>query len=163
MQPLLQWKIIKYYIFWLRVYSISFLVWNVHVPYYTHCRLWPVWIYHIFPHYLINGTIFERKKRSLTTKCVFWFPLQLRSQTFLILRRTERNVIINVHGSSCKKISVILFIFYWNLNWLDRISKILKYQISLDPVQWEPNISLRILYVSDYDFPQKPKNVCQIT
>jgi hypothetical protein len=25
------------------------------------CRLWPVWLYHIFPHYLINGTILETK------------------------------------------------------------------------------------------------------
>ena len=23
-----------------------------------HCHLWPVWLYHIFPHYLINDTIF---------------------------------------------------------------------------------------------------------
>jgi hypothetical protein len=26
---------------------------------YSH--LWPVWLYHIFPHYLINGTIFGKK------------------------------------------------------------------------------------------------------
>jgi len=35
--------------------------------------------------------IFE--KRLLNTKCVFWFPLQLLSETFLILRRNERDVI----------------------------------------------------------------------
>jgi hypothetical protein len=23
-----------------------------------YCHLWPVWLYHIFPHYLTNGTIF---------------------------------------------------------------------------------------------------------
>jgi hypothetical protein len=23
-----------------------------------HCHLWPVWLYHIFPYYLINGMIF---------------------------------------------------------------------------------------------------------
>jgi hypothetical protein len=23
------------------------------------CHVWPVWLYHIFPHYLINGTIFR--------------------------------------------------------------------------------------------------------
>jgi hypothetical protein len=40
-----------------------------------------------FPHYLINGTIFEKKK--LNTKCVFRFSLQLQSETFLILRRNE--------------------------------------------------------------------------
>jgi hypothetical protein len=26
-----------------------------------YCHLWPVWLYHIFPHYLINGTIFWKK------------------------------------------------------------------------------------------------------
>jgi len=30
------------------------------VPYYSHLRL--VWLYHISPRYLINDTIFERKK-----------------------------------------------------------------------------------------------------
>jgi len=28
-----------------------------HVPY---CYLWPAPLYHIFPHYLINGTILEK-------------------------------------------------------------------------------------------------------
>ena len=31
---------------------------NAHAPY---CRLWPARLYNIFPHYLINGTIFEKK------------------------------------------------------------------------------------------------------
>jgi hypothetical protein len=26
-----------------------------------YCHLWHVWVYHIFPHYLINGNIFEKK------------------------------------------------------------------------------------------------------
>jgi hypothetical protein len=26
-----------------------------------YCHLWLVWLYHIFPHYLINGTTFEKK------------------------------------------------------------------------------------------------------
>jgi hypothetical protein len=26
-----------------------------------YCHLWPVWLYNIFPHYLINSTIFEKK------------------------------------------------------------------------------------------------------
>jgi hypothetical protein len=45
----------------------------------SYCHLWPVRLYNIFPHYLINGTIFERK--SLNTKCVFWFSLQFLSET----------------------------------------------------------------------------------
>jgi len=37
-----------------------------HPAYYN---MWPVYLYHIFPHYLINGTIFENK--LLNMKCVF--------------------------------------------------------------------------------------------
>jgi len=33
---------------------------------------------------------------------VFWFSLQLLYETFLILRRTERDTIRNVYWSSCK-------------------------------------------------------------
>jgi hypothetical protein len=62
--------------------------------------LWPVWLYHIFPHYLINGTIFG--KMLLNIKCVFWFSLQLLSETFLIIRIIQPDIIINVHRSSCK-------------------------------------------------------------
>ena len=48
-----------------------------------------------FPHYLINGTILGEKK-ILNSKCVFRFCLQLLSETFFNLRRTERDVIENV-------------------------------------------------------------------
>ena len=61
--------------------------------------LWPLWLYHIFPHYLINDTIFG--KRLLKIKCVFWFSLQSSSETFRILRRTWRHITINVNTSSC--------------------------------------------------------------
>jgi len=30
---------------------------EVHTPY---CHLWPLCLYYIFPHYLINATIFEK-------------------------------------------------------------------------------------------------------
>jgi hypothetical protein len=51
------------------------------------------------PHYLTNGTIFGEK--SLKTKCVFWFSLQLLSETFQI-SRIQLDIIKNVHRSSCK-------------------------------------------------------------
>jgi hypothetical protein len=38
--------------------SLSYPTCNAHAPY---CHLWPALLYNIFPHYLINGTIFEKK------------------------------------------------------------------------------------------------------
>jgi hypothetical protein len=72
---------------------------KVFAPYHVvHLRA--AWLYHIFPHYLKNGTIFG--KTLLNIKRVFWFSLQLLSETFLILSVTERDIVINVHRSSCK-------------------------------------------------------------
>jgi hypothetical protein len=51
-----------------------------------YCHLWPSPLYNILPHYLTNVTIFEKKK-LLNTKFVFWFSLQLLSETFLIVMR----------------------------------------------------------------------------
>jgi len=41
------------------VSSLSYPARNSHAPY---CYLWPVRLYNIFPHYLIERTIFEKKK-----------------------------------------------------------------------------------------------------
>jgi len=73
-----------------------------------------------FPHYLINGRILV--KRVLDIKYVFSFPPRLSSETFLILRRTERDIIVNVHWSSCK-VPVILVRISQNSNFIDRFSK----------------------------------------
>ena len=62
-------------------------------------HLWPVRLYHIFPHYLTNGTIFG--KRLLSTKYVFWISIQLLSEIFFILRRIKRDMIKNVYWFSC--------------------------------------------------------------
>ena len=90
----------------------------MHEPY---CHLWPSPLYDIFPYCLIKGMIFEKKKK-VTTKCVFGFSLQLLSETILILRSNEWDMINIVHWSSCK-VTVILVRFLWKLNFLDRFSK----------------------------------------
>jgi hypothetical protein len=46
------------------------------------------------------------KKKLLNMKCVFWFSLRFLSETFLILRRIERDMVKTVYWSSCK---VLLF------------------------------------------------------
>ena len=79
------------------VCGISYSACSAHAPY---CHLWPVWLYNIFPHYQINGTIFGKK--SWNKNDVFCFSLQTLSEIFLILRRTERDVITQVCRSSCE-------------------------------------------------------------
>ena len=66
-----------------------------HAPY---CHLWDCLTLHFFST-LINNTIFEKKVLNIT--CVHWFSLQLLSETFLILRRTERDIIKTVYWCSC--------------------------------------------------------------
>jgi hypothetical protein len=92
-----------------------------------YCHLRPVWPYRIFPHNLMNGTIFG-KTRLLKT--VFWFSLQLLSETFLLLRRTERDIIINVHRFSWK--APVKFLSDFNETWIfsTDFQGILQYQIS---------------------------------
>jgi hypothetical protein len=56
-QRLLLWKRNKYYIFWECKYSLRHPACNAHEPY---GHLLPVWLYNIFPHYLINYMIFKK-------------------------------------------------------------------------------------------------------
>ena len=53
-------------------------------------------------------------------------------------KKNSRDIIINVQMSVCY-VPVIRVKFYWELNFLDRFSKILKYQISLKSFQCEPS------------------------
>ena len=62
--------------------------------------------YSIVPHYLINDMIFEGKKKVV---CVD-FRYRFLSEIFFILRRTERDMILNVSWSSCK-VPVVFVIF----------------------------------------------------
>ena len=74
---------------------------------------------------LINGTIFRKKLPN--TKCIFLFPLQLLPETFLILRRTERDMIkiyIGLH------VRYTLSDFNENFIFSTHSRTILKYQIS---------------------------------
>jgi hypothetical protein len=68
------------------IFSFRYPVYNAHAPYF---HLLPAPLYKIFPHFLISGTIFEK---CYWTQNVFWFSLQPLSETFLILRRNERDM-----------------------------------------------------------------------
>jgi len=56
-QQFLHWKSNKHYIIRICNFSLRYPIYNTNAPY---CRLWPVWLYRIFQHYLINGTIFKK-------------------------------------------------------------------------------------------------------
>jgi len=86
----------EYYTFWACVCSLSYPTCNVHSPYYNS-QQWPVWLCHVFPSYLISGTVLR-------------FSLQIFSEIFLILGRTELHMIKNVHRY-WRKVPVILVRF----------------------------------------------------
>jgi hypothetical protein len=86
----------KYYTIWVCICSLSYPACNEHAPY---CHLWTTPLYNIFPT-LSRKRYDLKKKKLLDPKCVFWFSLRL-SETFLILRRNERDVTKNVYWSSC--------------------------------------------------------------
>jgi hypothetical protein len=77
------------------VCSLSYPACKALAPY---CHPWPVWFCHIFPYYVINDTILE--KRSL----------QLLPETVLVLGRIQRECMINVRRTLCK-VSFILVRF----------------------------------------------------
>jgi hypothetical protein len=76
-------------------------------------------LYYILPQYLINGTIFENK--FLNIKCVFLFFLKLLLETYLIQRKTARDMIKNIYWAS-SQVPVILVRFEWISKFLDRFS-----------------------------------------
>jgi len=115
----------EYYILWvLCICSLRYPACNAHAP---HCLLWPAPLYNIFPHFLINGMIFEKK--LLDTKCVFLFSLQALFETFHFLRRNEWDMIKMYIGLHIK---YPLFLSDFNETWIfsKYFRKILKYQIS---------------------------------
>jgi len=92
-----------------------------------YCHLLPVWLFHIFLHYLIKGTIFGGKK-LLHIKFVFWSFLQRLYEVFLVLIISQRGIIIHVH-TSCYKLSVIFVRFYEPWIFSTDLRKLFIYQI----------------------------------
>jgi len=83
-----------------RIFSLRYPACEANVPYF---QMWLATLYNNYRNYLLNDTIFRGAgKKTLNTKCVIWFSLQLLSQTHFILTIIKGNFIINEHRSSCK-------------------------------------------------------------
>ena len=90
-QPILRWKSNEFYVFWVCICRIRYSACTAHSPYYHQL---PARLYSIFP-LLVTGKIFGKKK-LLAIKHVLWFFLRIFSATFLILRRNERDMIMDI-------------------------------------------------------------------
>ena len=104
-----------------------------------YCHMWPVWLYHIFTllhkGHNFQTTFFEHRI------CVLIFSATF-SETFLILKRIEEDIIMHVYRSSCK-VPIILIMFWQNWNFCGRFSKVLKYYILWKSVQREQSCYMR--------------------
>jgi len=163
---LLQWKSNKYYILWVCICSLRYPSCNAHAPY---CHLWPVQLHRIFPHYILNGVIFERRKAT-NTIYVLWFSLQLLSEICIIVRRIQRDMVRNVYWSPCKAL-VILVEFneiwiFWTVFFLEMYPNMKFHEnpssgsrvISWKPVKWEPSYFMKIRPVGAELFHENPSS-----
>jgi hypothetical protein len=108
---------------WDRAYTCAFsLIYPACKSHASYC-LRPLWFYHVLRLYL-KWHGFRRK--SCWTWSMFWFYLQTLYKIFPIIRRIQRNIVINVKTSLCK-VPVILAGLEWNLKLLERFPKKLKY------------------------------------
>ena len=109
-----------------------------------YCHLWPVWLYHIFPHFLTNGTIFGKKKRVIEHKMRVMIFSTITSEIFFTVRRIEEDSVISAHRPSCE-VPVILIRIQWKIQFSRNNfeKKIPKYKILRKFVQWKPSCSTR--------------------
>jgi hypothetical protein len=81
-------------------------------------------------------------KNLWNLKCALWFPFQLLSETYIILRRIQGVIIIN---DTCLHVKHPSFFSYCKETWIyaTEFRKVVKYQISWKTVQWQPSCSMR--------------------
>jgi len=103
-QPLLRWKSRKYYTTYVCVCvcfrNLRYPAYNGHAPYW---HLWPASLYNILPYFLINGMIFEKKKKIIELS-----PIRATCPIHLILLDFITRTIT---GEEHKSLSSLLYSF----------------------------------------------------
>ena len=94
----------KYYILGICDCRLRYPVRKAHAPY---CHLWPVRLYSILTHYLINGLIFERKKVTEHKMCVLIFYTAF-VWNISHSKKKISDMMKNVYRSSCKVSTVLV-------------------------------------------------------
>ena len=99
--------------------NLSYPACKAHAPYYiAKCGLSGCTVFFTLCHKQHDF----RKKKLRSIKCAFWFSVLRLFETFLIIRRLRRELIINAHRS-WRETFVILVRSYWNSNFHDIFSK----------------------------------------
>jgi hypothetical protein len=102
-----------YYICRICVCSLIHPACKAHALYLLLCHLLPS-ISRVFFHIISYAHFFSFKKALLNLSYDVCFPLQLFSQIFIVLRRTQRAVIITAYRSSCTvHIVLVQYTLFW--------------------------------------------------
>ena len=86
---------------------VALIIQHAHAPY---CHLWPVRLYNIFPHYLINGAILEKKNYLTHNVCfdfLYNFCLKV-SHSKKNLVRYNKKIRVGLH------VKYLLFLYDFN-------------------------------------------------
>ena len=127
MQPCLKWKSNKYYIFWVRIWSLKYPAWNAHAPY---CRLWPVRlkIFHQIIWHNFRKTVIEHACGFFTT---FVWIISYSKKNWASYDQTSILVFMQNTRYSCQilmklEFSPQIFEEYWNIKFHENPSSGIK-------------------------------------